>query len=106
MRYLLSKHMYYSAVLLAALLVGQGNYAKADQAMCPALAKIAQGSVEARNNGTSIQVLRDYVLAEFGQTQMYDGLMVIVEKSYYGFPNATPEQAYAETFAQCLASMR
>ena len=77
------------------------THAQADPRVCHALAKIAHGSVVARDEGTPIQVLEGYVREGLSESPFYETAMLVMEKSYYGFPDATPEEAYVETLLQC-----
>jgi hypothetical protein len=93
-------------ILVSQFAIGLGSQVKADPRVCPPLAEIAMGTAVARNNGTPFRDIKEYIRAEFGRDPNYEAVMLIVEKTYYGFPNATPEQVYAETLAQCGVFMQ
>lgn len=79
--------------------------ASADAQLCEAMATTAKGTIIARDNGTPLSSLQDEIAEAARGTQMYDLLMDLVIKTYEGFPNATPEEAYEATYVQCIASM-
>ncbi len=79
--------------------------ASADPQLCQAMATTAKGTIIARDNGTPLSSLQDEIAKAARGTQMYDPLMDLVIKTYEGFPNATPEEAYESTYVQCISSM-
>ncbi len=50
--------------------------------------------------------LQDEIAEASRGSQMYDPLMDLVIKTYEGFPDAAPEQAYESTYEQCMDSMK
>ena len=96
--------MFVAAVV--SVVSGMALPALADPQLCDAFARTAQGTIIARDNGTSLTSLQDEIAEATRGTQMYDPLMDMVIKTYEGFPNATPEQAYDSTYAQCMDSMK
>ena len=91
---------------LAAAVTGSlATTSVADPQLCDPIATTAKGTIIARDNGTPLSSLQDYIAQTARGTQMYDPLMELVIKTYEGFPDATPEQAYESTYAQCIDSM-
>jgi len=79
--------------------------ASATPEFCNALARTAKGTIIARDNDKPLSMLQDYIAEEARGTPMYDPLMDLVIKTYEGFPDATPEQAYESTYTQCIDTL-